>query len=80
MLKDGKHTSLEPCTLVGEGRTKKEAEQAAARGLYEAMVAAGWVDPDAPPPPKKSGGPVRVAVGRAAGLARGCGARPRRRL
>lgn len=50
--------TLEPLTTVGEGRTKKEAEQAAAGRVYEAMVADGWYDPAAPQAAKKSGGVV----------------------
>jgi hypothetical protein len=57
--REGKHVSLEPLQGQGQGKSKKAAEQQAARQVYDALVAAGWYDPEGPPPAKKSGGVVR---------------------
>jgi hypothetical protein len=56
--KEGKNTNLEPLQGQGQGKSKKQAEQQAARQVYDALVAAGWYDPEGPPPAKKSGGVV----------------------
>lgn len=57
--RQGRHVTLEPLQGSGQARSKKEAEQQAARQVYEALVAGCWYDPEAPPPPKKDGGVVR---------------------
>uniref|UniRef100_A0A383WL91 Uncharacterized protein n=1 Tax=Tetradesmus obliquus TaxID=3088 RepID=A0A383WL91_TETOB len=58
--RQGRHVTLEPLQGSGQARSKKEAEQQAARQVYEALVAGGWYDPEAPPPPKKGGGVSRA--------------------
>ncbi|KAF6258017.1 hypothetical protein COO60DRAFT_1639501 [Scenedesmus sp. NREL 46B-D3] len=58
--KAGKHVTLQPLQGQGQGKSKKEAEQQAARQVYDALVAQGWYDPEAPPPAKKSGGMSRA--------------------
>ncbi|WIA33980.1 hypothetical protein OEZ86_007075 [Tetradesmus obliquus] len=58
--RQGRHVTLEPQQGSGQARSKKEAEQQAARQVYEALVAGGWYDPEAPPPPKKGGGVSRA--------------------
>ncbi|KAF8057101.1 Ppid [Scenedesmus sp. PABB004] len=58
---DGCSVSLPPYSATAEGRTKKAAEQAAARDVHDQLVAGGWHDPAAPPPPPRSSG----AMGRA---------------
>ncbi|KAF6251855.1 hypothetical protein COO60DRAFT_1628772 [Scenedesmus sp. NREL 46B-D3] len=75
--KAGKHVTLQPLQGQGQGKSKKEAEQQAARQVYDALVAQGWYDPEAPPPAKKSGGMPwtrRTAVlqGRSAPAVRQC--------
>ena len=47
----GLPTTLEPVVGVGQGRSKKAAEHAAAADIYDQLVALGWYDPNAPPPP-----------------------------
>jgi hypothetical protein len=61
--KEGKNSTLQPLQGQGQGKSKKEAEQQAARWVYDALVADGWYDPEAPPPAKKSGGVVGGSSG-----------------
>jgi hypothetical protein len=59
---EGKHVTLEPLQGHGQAKSKKQAEQQAARQVYDQLVAQGWYDPEAPPPAKKSGGVVSSAA------------------
>jgi hypothetical protein len=63
---DGKHVSLQPLTTTGHGRSKKEAENAAAAAVYQAMVNGGFYDPQAAVAASGSGrkasGPVSLCA------------------
>lgn len=61
--KSGKNVTLEPISAEAEARSKKEAEQQAARQVYERLVQQGWYNPAAPHASRKPQGVVRVKWG-----------------